>query len=205
MSRRSFSHITPRYIYNRLAVMLNEKINPTNPWLTSTSVCLIDELLKPNDIGVEFGSGRSTIWFANRLKHLTSIEDSEVWFSKVQKLLISSQLSERVDYRLFNNETQYINQADTFYDESIDFCLIDGLARDKCAIKMLPKLKSGSIFVIDNVNWLLPNDWSKSPNTLRGKDGPSTEIWQQFLFLTKDYRRIWTSNGVSDTCIFFKP
>jgi len=202
---RSFSHITPRYVYDRLTVMLEERINPSNPWLTSTSVRLLVELIKPSDIGVEFGSGRSTVWFANRLKHLTSIEDSAAWFNKVEKLLISDQVSQRVDYRLFEDESQYANQVNTFQDDSIDFCLVDGKARDKCAFGMLSKLKSGSILVIDNINWYLPNDWSKSPNTRRSKDGASTETWRQFLHTTQDYRRIWTSNGVTDTCIFFKP
>jgi predicted O-methyltransferase YrrM len=203
--KRSFAHITPRYVYDRLGVMLDEKLNLSNPWLTSKSVCLLEELLKPRDVGVEFGSGRSTVWFARRLRHITSIEDSATWFSKVETLLASSNLREKVHYRLFEDEATYSNQTETFPADSIDFCLVDGKARDKCAVGMLSKLKPGGILVIDNVNWFLPNDWSKSPNTRRRKDGAATETWQKFLTLTPDYRRIWTSNGVTDTCIFFKP
>ena len=202
---RSFAHITPRYIYDRLNVILDERINPLNPWLTSKSISLLEQLLKPSDIGVEFGSGRSTIWFASRLKHVTSVEDSSTWFVKVETLLASSGIREKVDYRLCEVETTYLDQTKTFQSDSVDFCLVDGKARDKCAVGMLSKLKPGGILVIDNVNWFLPNDWSKSPNTRRNKDGAATESWRNFLELTQSYRRIWTSNGVTDTCIFFKP
>lgn len=182
--------------------MVDEKLHPSNPWLTSKSVALLEQLLKPTDIGVEFGSGRSTLWFAKRLKHLTSFEDNRFWFSKVEILLGAHNLNRKVDYRLIEDEIEYSLQTKLFEQNSIDFCLVDGQMRDKISVGILPKLKPGGILVIDNVNWYLPNDWSKSPGTRRTKDRVASEEWQDFLTLTSDYRRIWTSNGVTDTCIF---
>lgn len=58
---RKIAHLTPRYIKNRLLVIYDEYHNPKSPWLTAESVRLLDQLIKPTDVGVEFGSGRSTI------------------------------------------------------------------------------------------------------------------------------------------------
>jgi hypothetical protein len=114
-------------------------------------------------------------------------------------------LAHKVDYRLFEDELDYSSQTQTFSDNSIDFCLVDGQARDKCLLGILPKLKCGSILVIDNVNLFIPNDFSFSPLTRRSSNGPANKYWNEFIELTTDWRRIWTSNGVSDTCIYFKP
>lgn len=49
----------------------------------------------------------------------------------------------KVDYRLCRSDEDYANQARTFADESVDFCLVDGAVRDQCAFLMLPKIRGG--------------------------------------------------------------
>ena len=149
---RRLSHITPRYVIDRLRVMLDERINPSHPWITAHAVSLLDQLIKPTDVGVEFGSGRSTAWFVKRLTHLTSIEHDYQWYQSVEQDLLSSGLSKNVDLLYFADENDYAQQARKFADHSIDFVLVDGASRDKCALWMLPKIKSGGILVIDNSN-----------------------------------------------------
>lgn len=180
-----------------------ERVNPTYPWLTRGSIQLLQQLIKPTDVGVEFGSGRSTPWLAERLNHLTSFESSPEWHERVKKLLATNEVLDRVHLQLVQDEKEYVAQVDSFSDESIDFCLVDGPARDHCALRMVPKLKVGAVLAIDNINWFIPNDSSRSPNTRRTEDGPSSEIWVEFLNQTSDWRRVWTSNGVTDTALFF--
>lgn len=200
-----YSHISVRYIFNRIKVLIDEKINPENPWLTAEAVFLLDRLLRPTDIGVEFGSGRSTIWFAKRLRWLTSFEDNESWFIRVQKMLEANKLTHKVSYKIIEAGQDYSEQASIFSNNSIDFCLVDSLDRGKCALGMLEKIKPGGVLVIDNINWFLPNNDSYSPNSRRSRDGTANEDWDLFNSLTNQWRQIWTSNGVSDTCIYFKP
>lgn len=125
-------------------MILHEKIYPANPWLTAKSVELLTQLLKPSDVGVEFGSGRSTVWFAKHLQHLTSVEDNQIWYGKVKSLLRSNDLAEKVDYRLLEDEVDYAKQTESFSNESIDFCLVDGIARDKCALENPAQAKARS-------------------------------------------------------------
>ena len=61
--KRTFSHWTPTYIRDRIINILDALAHPADPWLTRQSINIIKKLIKPEDIGLEFGSGRSTIWF----------------------------------------------------------------------------------------------------------------------------------------------
>ena len=84
---RSFQHWTPRYIWNRLALMAYERQHPDRPWLTRAMIENLDTWLRPDDVGLEFGSGRSTIWFAQKVGHLTSVEHHPGWYAKVNDRL----------------------------------------------------------------------------------------------------------------------
>ena len=57
---RRTDHLTLRYLYDRFCVILDEKRYPDHPWLTKQSVSLLSTMLSSQDVGVEFGSGRST-------------------------------------------------------------------------------------------------------------------------------------------------
>lgn len=202
--KRRVAHLTPRYIVNRLTVMVDERLHPTHPWLTRDAVKILSSLIKPSDVGVEFGSGRSTKWFAQRLSHLTSIENNELWYEKVVHELNRAGLSGKVDYRLRKDDDDYVEQAQSFLDDSVDFCLVDGAVRDRCALLMLSKIRRGGGMVVDNVNWYLPNDFTFSPDSRRTSDGCANDAWQQFAGAVKSWRVIWTSNGVTDTAIWIK-
>lgn len=203
--KRNFSHITPRYIKDRFLVTFDQHKHPKNPWITAKAARLLQSLLKPSDVGVEFGSGRSTAWFANRMKQLTSIESNPIWYATVKSQLAEVGLGSKVDYRLCTDESDYAQQAQTFSAESVDFCLVDGVARDRCALNMVSKIKAGGLIVVDNVNLYLPNDSTHSPNSLRSQNGAASDIWIAFEESVSGWRKIWTSNGVFDTCIWIKP
>lgn len=202
---RTFAHISPSYIKDRVLLGLNQRLYPDHPWITADATILLADLLRPEDISVEFGSGRSTIWFANKVNHLTSIEHNSVWFDIVNHKIEQHGLKSKVDYRLCKTAQEYSEQANSFQDESIDFTLIDGISRDHCAINMTPKIRSGGILAIDNVNLYLPNDLTKSPNSRRVRDGAASPVWKEFQQAVKHWRKIWTSNGIFDTCIWLKP
>ena len=201
---RRIDHLTPRYIYNRLSVILDEKLHPNHPWLTKQSVSLLDTLLSSQDIGVEFGSGRSTKWFLNKLNHLTSIESDKDWYNKIGSELGLEIKNGRLDYQFAETEQEYSSIINKFKDDSIDFALVDGKHRDLCANLMVNKVKVGGLLVVDNVNWFIPNNSTQSPNSQRSTDGCSSEGWEKFVKSVEGWRLIWTSNGVWDTSIWIR-
>jgi predicted O-methyltransferase YrrM len=201
--RRTFSHWTPTYICNRLSVLYDERKHPGNPWLTRDAVRFLNQTLKSTDVGLEFGSGRSTIWLASRMKRLISIEDDPRWYQKVSRLIAKQNLTDKIDYRFRESKDEYVADASKIADESVDFCLVDGSHRDECAIRMVAKVKLGGLLVVDNINWYLPSD-TISPTSRRPSDGCASAAWSDFAAAVRDWRRYWTSNGVTDTCIWFK-
>lgn len=208
---RSFRHWTPRYIKNRLVEMHYHKTCPDHPWLTKAANQILASYLKESDIGFEFGSGRSTVWFAKRTQHLTSIEHNEVWYRKVNQTLKASE-QHNVDYHLIpkdvpddnGGDAAYVRIIDRFEVNSLDYVLIDGVYRDFCALNVLEKIRPGGMMIIDNVNWFLPCE-SYSPSSRTFIQGPKGHTWDRVNQCVSEWRRIWTSSGVTDTALFFKP
>jgi predicted O-methyltransferase YrrM len=203
-------YLTPGYIYSRVRDLLYQRTHPADPWLTPAAIGLLATLLHPTDRGAEFGSGRSTLWFAARVAALTSVETNTRWHEKV-----TSQLKDRgvdnVEYILIpedqpmeNGDGPYARTALAFPDASLDFALVDSYYRDYTAKFIMPKIKPGGILIIDNINWHLPCQ-SKAPGTRPAELGPATSTWAEIGRELAGWRTIWTSNGVWDTAIFFRP
>ena len=205
------AHWTPRYVGARLQEMAYARLEPDKPWLTRQANLALESLLMPTDNGLEFGSGRSTIWFAQRLASLTSVEHDRDWHDQVAKKIATSNVS-NVTYVLRPagvDESRlpadpYVAIASTFADASLDFVLVDGAQRGLCAEASIPKIRSGGLLVVDNVNWYLPSA-SLAPNSRSLADGPRDDTWRRVDTAIRSWRRLWTTNHVSDTGIFFKP
>jgi predicted O-methyltransferase YrrM len=209
--RSARSHRTPRYVYHRTRQLLFERAHPDAPWLTPAAIELLGTLLRPTDRGAEFGSGRSTLWFAARVAALTSVEHDSRWHETVSARLKEQGIG-NVDYILAPGDqpmergckSAYARTALSFPDASLDFALVDGHYRDYSALFVMPKIKPGGMLIIDNVNWYLPCR-SKAPNSRTARLGPATETWASVWQRLATWRTIWTSSGVWDTAVFIRP
>jgi predicted O-methyltransferase YrrM len=202
-----FAHWTPRYIVDRVSLGVWTRRNPDLPWLTAESIRLLSGMLRPTDRALEWGSGRSTRWFADRVADLTSVESDPVWYGRVKDSLV-----DRANVHYYFKECpagapeplaeEYAGVADAFSNESLDFVLVDGQVRDRCALKVLAKIKPGGLLAIDNINWFLPST-SRSPSSAKAFDGATK--WREIAAALASWRCIWTSSGVTDTAIWIKP
>lgn len=207
LSLARFVHWTPRYIVDRVSLGVWERLNPDLPWLTAESIRLLSGMLRPSDCALEWGSGRSTRWFAQRVGEITSVESDLGWFRRVEATLVG-----RSNVRYLYKECpggapealarEYVNVVDSFADDSLDFVLVDGQVRDRCALKAIPKIRPGGMLVVDNINWFWPSP-SRSPSSARSWDGATK--WREVADLLEPWRVIWTSSGVTDTAIWIKP
>ena len=153
---KSIRHWTVRYVYSRAMQLSYQRRNPDKPWLTKQSIQILSTLLKPEDTGLEFGSGSSTIWFAGRIKHLTSVEHDHSWYEKISRKLKDKNIR-NVDYYFFplpeegeSAQDTYLRKIGEFDDYSLDFVLVDGRLRDLCACMVLEKIRPGGVLVLDN-------------------------------------------------------
>lgn len=200
---------TPRYIVNRARLFFYEKQNKGEPWIPAKAVRALEGMLHSKMKGVEFGSGRSTVWYAKRLKSLVSIEDHEAWYTEVKKQLETTG-SSNVEY-LFKSsliddhgESEYCNYIDSFKNESLDFIVVDGKHRDRVANKSIQKLASGGILLLDDSERYLAYA-SKAPYALGNDIAKMTPSWIKFHEQVASWKMQRFTNGVSDTALFIKP
>jgi hypothetical protein len=209
MPERSFGHWTPRYVWDRMQLFRHERAHPGDPWLTSDAVRFLDSWLRPGDAGVEWGTGRSTAWFASRVGRLLSIEHDPLWHSRVAAQLAANGI-DTVDLRLApvadaerpSLGHPYLAVARSIPAKSLDFVLVDGVWREHCAEAALGLIRRGGLLVLDNANWFLPHA-TRSPASVGAQGGPPNESWGGLWNKLKQLRSLWTSNGVTDTAIFF--
>ena len=205
--RRSFRHWTLRYLIERTRDRWYQATHPADPWLTPLAIQFLNAWLKPTDRGLEFGSGRSTLWLARRVAHLTSVEHAPAWYEHTRQALSAQSLA-NVDYHLAscegNDPSAYVAMASQFPAQSLDFVLVDGVFRDACANAALDKLAPGGLIILDDAHRYLPSR-SIAPLARTPAQGPASPAWADFMAATQTWRCLWTSKGVSDTAIYIKP
>ncbi|MFZ2657290.1 MAG: class I SAM-dependent methyltransferase [Victivallales bacterium] len=198
-------HWNRKYLVDKLNLMYWQRQNPEAPWLTAIGIAFLDNWLRKTDIGVEFGSGRSTAWFAARVARLTSIEHDPEWHAIVKEKI--NQLS-NVEYhhvpldRKTNGRPDYPAVLERFTDNSLDFVLVDGRYRSECAELATRKIKPGGLLVLDNSDLYFYHP-TTTPSPLR-KPSDMEPAWQAFQTSIQSWRQYHTSNGVFDTSFFFK-
>lgn len=195
-------HWNLTYVFSRFKQYLNHINNPENPWLTYQAISFLDSVLLKSDVMVEFGSGRSTLWFAKRVKKITSIEHDYYWFNQLKGRVGES--FENVELRFldhqFGEKSPYVQFINELENGSVDICLIDGKNRMDCLKYVLPKMRNGSLLVIDNAEEYFPcTDFSCPTSIMDFADKKSHDLFKEIA----DKRMYWTSDGISSTLICF--
>jgi len=211
---RKYSHWTFSYIYFRLRDILFRNLNPSAPWLTPDAIDFLNETLKKEFNGLEYGSGRSTIWFAKKVNNLISIEHNAEWFDRVSTIIRNEGIR-NINYKLLPNPgtsdvlevtimSDYVQAVPEIPSESLDFILVDGIVRPACALRGIPLLKPGGWLILDDANHYLPSS-SKAPNSRSISDGTKDDAWGKVQDEISSWGVIWFGNGVKETLICQKP
>lgn len=190
-----------------LPVRLRMALDSDYPWLVAGSVEWLKGFLRPNMRGFEWGSGRSTLFFAMLSASLVSVEHKDKWFRRVSARLARRGLC-NVEYLCrppslaappsslrpvileelgYQAKPEFAAYADTVLDyppEAFDYICVDGRARVECAMNAVERLKPGGALILDNSE--------------RAKYRPV------FAVLAAWAKRSF-ANGVWETTIFLKP
>lgn len=182
-----------------------------SPWLSPAATLFLDKWITKEMVGAEFGSGLSTVFFAQRTQKMVSVEHFEPWFQKV-RLLFKEQHIQNVDYLFipkgkeseikleqrseekhliekYNYEmnwpyTSYFTALTKYPNDYFDFIIVDGRARPECIFSSIDKLTSGGLMILDN------------------SERPRYAIVFEALMAWKSFT---TSNGLTDTTFWIKP
>ena len=188
---------------------------PEAPWLVESAIYLLDKWLRPSDRGIEWGAGRSTIWFASRVQHLITVESNQQWYEKVKVSLREKGLLEKVDLHYIPVDVKdsenpvshpFADIVDSLPDESIDFALVDAKIRVLCMEKVMEKIKPRGLLILDNSERYVPNKvMGQSATLICTCDRCPDDRWAKLMEKLHPWREIMTTNGIWDTRLWVKP
>lgn len=155
----------PRMLAARLRYWVWEKSNPDKPWMCPGTIEFLQNKLSRSMNALEFGSGRSTLWFSSLVGNLTSIEHDAGWFAQVNQQLLDAGVR-NVNYRhvplnhpksepeqtFYDPAPDYVAVANGFPDGALHFVVVDGHYRTNCARQVIPKIAKGGYLLVDDVN-----------------------------------------------------
>lgn len=120
---------------------------PELPWWPYPAIERIESLIRPDWRVIEFGAGNSTLWMANRVESITSVEDNKQWFdwlhNKIKKDGIRNVLIH------LREDIDYCNTSD-FPQNHYNLCVVDGKYRYKCVQNILENMIDGGYIYLDN-------------------------------------------------------
>ncbi|GAB4111050.1 MAG: hypothetical protein OHK0057_21310 [Thermoflexibacter sp.] len=118
------------------------------PWMNYPFIDFISKRLRSEMEIFEYGAGYSSLYFANKVGKVVSVEYNRDWYNKIK------------DYEnKFNNIHLHFYPLDDNYPLAIteisigkkyEIIIIDGRKRVKCAINALPFLKENGVLVLDD-------------------------------------------------------
>jgi SAM-dependent methyltransferase len=135
------------------------------PWFSYAAIDFLEGYLKPHMTVCEYGSGGSTIFFAQRVKSVFSIEDNAKWHA-----LVANRLAEKSIYNAtsklcpfdFKNPAGFENSdyLKAMPDEKFDVIVVDGSeewtqVRPICFKLAESHVKPGGLIVVDD-SWRYP-------------------------------------------------
>ncbi|MEO8376561.1 MAG: class I SAM-dependent methyltransferase [Candidatus Sumerlaeota bacterium] len=133
------------------------------PWFSWAAIRFLDSHLNKSMNIFEYGSGGSTIYFANRVASVTSTEESHEWLALVQTKLDSLNLrNATLQHRPFDfKEVRDFASSEYLHsipDASLDVIVVDGSqwdtpVRPTCFFHAETKIKPGGIIILDDSWW----------------------------------------------------
>lgn len=128
-------------------------------------------------VAFEYGSGGSTLFISQRIKHLTTVEDIPRWYNKIHQALEDNNIT-NCDYVFrdpkfvgwtkneedYGDPKKYLSGGDTkgfsfedyaktidkYPDNYFDIVLLDGRARNSCIYRAVNKIRPGGHIFIDD-------------------------------------------------------
>ena len=147
LSLRSFGYLLDIGWFSafKLGEPVDKNFEPL-PWLTYSFIDFFTERLSKEFNVFEFGSGNSTLFFAKRVKEVTSVEHNIEWYNKLKNKipgnsnLVLSKSDSSEDY------SAGLKQSNKKYD----LIIIDGIHRVDCCFSTSNYLTDEGVIILDD-------------------------------------------------------
>ncbi len=116
------------------------------PWYTYAALAFIEPRLRGELEVFEYGAGYSTLWWAARVGHVSSVESELAWVEHLRpKLPVNTDLRHEPSRSTYAASAQHRGRR-------FDIVVIDGFDRNDCARACREALKDDGIVIWDNAD-----------------------------------------------------
>ncbi|GEM_PF-2534131 len=129
-----------------LSKPVNQETQPI-PWYTYPAIEFIEDKIDNNFRIFEYGSGNSSLWWAQRVAKVISIESDGNWFE-----YIKGNMPSNVEINLIEDDFKYASSINSYEDHYFDVIIVDGINRNQCAEFALSKVKDQGFIIFDNTD-----------------------------------------------------
>lgn len=116
------------------------------PWMNYAVIALLQERLNGRLDVFEFGSGYSTIFFAERVRSITSVEYDQAWFELIGKRVPTNA---KIVFCANDVDGQYCRTIGTT-GRQFDVVVVDGRDRVNCIRQSIASLTERGVIVLDD-------------------------------------------------------
>ncbi len=116
------------------------------PWVTYSFIDFIKNRINKTQHIFEYGSGSSTLFYAQRAASVTSVEHDKSWFEKVQK---TNPANAEIIFCELETDGTYARQA-TLLNRHFEIIIVDGRDRVNCCKHSLEALTENGVLVLDD-------------------------------------------------------
>lgn len=165
------------YLFEWFVSLGRDALSDARPWITFPAARMLGNLLTPEARVLEYGAGGSTLFFAERVRELITIEHDPEWLQQTAARLVSRpsfwwrmhcveprrratpvglpasdpEAYASTDARFVDMSFEdYVKTIERYPDNYFDVVLIDGRARPACFKHAVAKVKFGGYIVVDN-------------------------------------------------------
>jgi hypothetical protein len=124
------------------------------PWVTYSFIDFIKGRLNKNLVVFEYGSGSSTLFYADHVRRVVSVEHNEEWYKKI---VGSKPANTEMIYTQLSTDGEYARKA-AMLNEKFDIIIVDGRDRVNCCKHSLSALTEKGVIVLDDSERLAYND-----------------------------------------------
>lgn len=116
------------------------------PWVTYSFIDFIKDRLNKTQTIFEYGAGSSTLFYAQRVARVVSVEHDENWFNKIVNTKPGN--SEMIFTKL-ETGGEYAKKARSL-GEKFDIIIVDGRDRVNCCKESIHALSAKGVIVLDD-------------------------------------------------------
>ena len=210
------AHWTVGYVWGRARREIDRVLNPEAPWIPASARAWLERSLTGGERGIEWGSGRSTVWLAAQLASLISVEESRAWYERVGAMLASSgtrnvQLvlapAKDVDGDDSSDEARsrrqkYVVPDVGLEDGFLQLALVDGCLRAHCSLQATRLISPGGLLLLDDSHRYLPG-----ASSLPGGCGARfpSKLWETFAKHVAGWEETHFTDGVGRLTVWRRP